>query len=291
MKARVKEEALLMEFVHGLLGSASSTSVRKMLKTGRVKVDGEPVLRGDVIVEPGQSVEVLPTGEATVVRREHVPKLPFRILYEDADLVAVDKPAGLLTMGNAKERDRTAYRLLSGYLKATEGKRVFIIHRLDRDVSGVIVFAKSEAAKRTVQKGWEHARKTYYAAVHGRPKGKSGTVRNWLAENTAMKAYVSEEGKEGAREAVTNWSVVSEQTGYTVLKVEIETGRKHQIRVHMAGLGCPIVGDKVYGVKGQDPALPGLKYGIGLHAARLEFTHPTSGRTLKLRATLPAWAK
>jgi 23S rRNA pseudouridine1911/1915/1917 synthase len=195
----------------------------------------------------------------------------------------VDKTAGLLSIATDKEHHKTLYRMVSDYVKeATDGRgRIFIVHRLDRDVSGVMVFAKDEPTKRRLQKGWAAAEKIYHAVVEGRPPAAEGTIRTWLRENSAYRVHVCGKTAPGARVAVTHYRVIKDVAPYCTVEVRIETGRKHQIRVHLAKLGCPIVGDDIYGTAASGG-------GMALHAHSLTFNHPSTGRRTTITSDLPS---
>lgn len=256
-----------------MLGSATRTTVRKLIKNGRVAVDGMVQTRPDFTVRSGQTLEISP-------RRRARP--PFTILLEDDHLVAVDKPAGLLSIATGKEQHKTLYRMVTDYVRETTGgpDRIYIVHRLDRDVSGVMVFAKDAPAKLRLQERWAGAEKIYHAVVYGRPPADEGTVRNWLCENQAHRVYACDKGAPGAREAVTHYRVIKAGARYCAVEVRIETGRKHQIRVHMAGLGCPVAGDDTYGTETSCQEL-------ALHAHSLAFNHPSTGRRTTVTSRLP----
>ena len=273
----VEEETTLLPFLLLQVRDKSRNTVKGLLSRRQVLLDGRVVTRFDTPLRPGQRVELLPRAAAGLA------ELPFPILYEDGGLIAVDKPAGLLSVGNEKERRRTAYRAVSDYVKAREpGRRVFIVHRLDRDTSGVLVFAKEEGLKRALQDSWEKAvkKRGYTAVVEGAPPRREGTVRSWLRETATHLVYSGPRGG-GAKEAVTRYRAAAENRGYTLVRVEIDTGRKNQIRVHMGDLGCPIAGDRQYGAK-TDPLGR-----LALHADTLIFTEPRTGRELRLEAPVP----
>ena len=274
----VEEETTLLPFLLLRVKDKSRNTVKGLLSRRQVLVDGKVVTRFDTPLTPGQTVELLPKSAAGAA------ELPFPILYEDAGLIAVDKPAGLLSMGNERERRRTAYRAVSEYVKAREpGRRLFIVHRLDRDTSGVLVFAKDEGLKRALQDNWEKLVKQrgYTAAVEGTLPQAEGTVRSWLHETATHLVYSGPRGRD-AKEAVTHYRAVMERRGYTLAEVEIDTGRKNQIRVHMGDLGCPIAGDRQYGAE-TDPMGR-----LALHAGVLVLTDPRTKKDLTLKAPLPA---
>lgn len=273
----VEEETTLLPFLLLRVRDKSRNTVKGLLSRRQVLVDGEVVTRFDAPLAPGQRVELLPKDSAGAA------ELPFPILYEDTGLIAVDKPAGLLSMGNERERRRTAYRAVSDYVKAREpGRRIFIVHRLDRDTSGVLVFAKDEKLKRALQDNWENVvkKRGYLATVEGTLPQREGMVRSYLHETATHLVYSGPRGRQ-AKEAVTRYRMVAENRGYTLAAVEIDTGRKNQIRVHMQDLGCPIAGDRQYGAQ-TDPMGR-----LALHADVLVLTDPRTRRALTLRAPLP----
>jgi len=207
------------------------------------------------------------------------------ILYEDADILVVDKPAGLLTISTTRDKTRTAYFVLTDYVRkgyAKSPKRLFIVHRLDRDTSGVLVFAKTEEAKLRLQDEWQETEKHYLAVVHGRVARTSQTITTYLAENTAHVVYSTRNAAEG-KLSHTAYRVLRETKDFTLLEVELLTGRKHQIRVHLAGIGHPVVGDTKYG-RAKDSHRR-----LALHARSLSLTHPASGKRLTFEAPVPAF--
>ncbi|OGG98885.1 MAG: RNA pseudouridine synthase [Candidatus Lambdaproteobacteria bacterium RIFOXYD1_FULL_56_27] len=206
------------------------------------------------------------------IRRRHQPK-GITILYDDKDIMVVDKAPGLLTIGTDKERLKTAYALLTDYVKKGSQKskaRLFIVHRLDQDTSGVLVFAKTEAAKITLQSQWDQNEKKYLALAHGHFTAPAGEFRSYLTENQALRVYSTPDTSLG-KLSVTEYKVIEERQGLSLLELRLVTGRKHQIRVHLAEAGHPIYGDKRYG-QGDKEAKR-----LGLHAKSIAFAHPTSG--------------
>ena len=205
------------------------------------------------------------------------------ILYEDRDILVVDKANGLLTISSDKVKEKTAYYLLNEYVRKgnlKSRKRVFIVHRLDRDTSGVLVFAKSEAAKRYLQQNWQGFEKTYYAVVYGVPGEKEGVITSYLAENRARRVYSTDDPQKG-KLARTGYCVLRESPEYSLLEIDLATGRKNQIRVHLAEKGYPVVGDKKYGKKDT-----GIKR-LALHAATLTISHPHTKEEMTFRADIP----
>jgi RluA family pseudouridine synthase len=207
------------------------------------------------------------------------------IVHEDRDVLVVDKPAGLLTIATDRDKSRTAYFILTDYVRkgsARSQKRLFIVHRLDRETSGILVFAKNEEAKIRLQGQWGETEKAYLAVVHGKLEKTSDTIATYLAENNAHVVYSTPDARKG-KLSRTVYRVLGERKGFSLLEVTLLTGRKHQIRVHLAGIGHPIVGDRKYG-KGC-----GSDTRLALHARSISFKHPVSGERLTFEAEAPAY--
>jgi len=207
------------------------------------------------------------------------------ILYEDRDILVVDKVAGLLTMSDSKGPCTTAHELLNNYVRRGNSKsrhRIYIVHRLDRETSGVIVFAKSEQAKQYLQDEWQNFQKKYYAVVCGKIGEKEGLITSYLAENSAFKMYSTSDEKTG-KLAKTAYRVLKEAPDFSLLEVELLTGRKNQIRVHLADKGCPVAGDEKYGDKNKS-----FKK-LTLHSASLTLTHPYSKEKMTFISLVPAY--
>ncbi|MGH7833805.1 MAG: RluA family pseudouridine synthase [Candidatus Binatia bacterium] len=218
------------------------------------------------------------------IRKRRLPR-GIVILHEDRDILVVDKPAGLLTIGTDTDKTRTAYFVLTDYIRKGYSKsrnRIFIVHRLDRETSGIIVFAKNVQAKLRLQGQWRETEKKYLAIVHGRCEKTSGTITTYLAENKAHVVYSTPDTKEG-RLARTAYRVLKQTKDFALLEVRLLTGRKHQIRVHLAGIGHAVVGDNKYGQENR--ARPRL----ALHARSIAFKHPFSGEQLTFQTELPAY--
>jgi 23S rRNA pseudouridine1911/1915/1917 synthase len=261
----VRLDARLRELFVGV----SSRTLKQWLEGGRVRVGGVVVRRGDVEVASGDRVDLgMPR-----------PKFPalLGLVFEDDDVLVVDKPPGLLTIATERERERTAYRLLAEYLGAhgrsaparPGAPRLFIVHRLDRETSGLLVFAKSFAAKRRLQEQFEArgVERRYFALVEGVMRDDEGTLRSRLAEGRSLKVRAVRRGAEG-REAITRYRVLIRGPAATLVELSLVTGRRGQIRAQLAALGHPIVGDRAHGAR-HDPARR-----LCLHATRLGFVHP-----------------
>jgi 23S rRNA pseudouridine1911/1915/1917 synthase len=204
-------------------------------------------------------------------------------VFEDADLLVVDKPAGLLTIATEAERERTLYAAVGRYLRDKRpSERVFIVHRLDRDASGLVVFAKHPAVKRGLQEQFaaHTAGRRYVAIVEGRYPRDEETLRSHLLETRARKSHSTPAGA-GSQLAVTHVRVAARSARCTRLELRLETGRKHQIRVQLAERGHPIVGDRRYGATVRSGRL-------ALHGVELSFVHPRTGQAMTFRSPLPS---
>jgi RluA family pseudouridine synthase len=248
-----------------------------MLLEGRVRHNGEVC---KIANRPTAAGDVVELGERTSATRwVH----GIEIIYEDEDLLVVHKPEGLLTVATLHERDRTAYALLRAHLRERESrKKLFIVHRLDKFVSGLLVFAKSEGVKASLQRLFRNhdIERRYWAVVEGRVEADNGTIRSRLAEHRNGRMH-STEDEESGKIAVTHYRVIKRLSNLTALEIALETGRKNQIRVHLSELGHPIVGDKSYGST-MDPIGR-----IGLHAFCLGFVHPRKKTPLLFRTDAP----
>ena len=206
-----------------------------------------------------------------------------KIVFEDRSVIVVDKPEGLLTIATSTERSKTAYALLREYVNSKRPpEKLFIVHRLDREASGLLAFAKTIEAKERLQDQFkEHsAGRRYVAVVEGHVKAKDFTIRSYLTENAAYRVYSTKNTKIG-KLAVTHVHVLRSKPKTTVLEVRLETGRKHQIRVHLAENGNPIVGDKNYGSR-TNPIRR-----MALHGAHLDFRHPDTGKLMQFDSPTP----
>ena len=218
--------------------------------------------------------------------KRHQPR-GLTILHEDRDILVVNKVSGLLTVSSDRVRENTAFYLLNEYVRKGNSKsrrRIFIVHRLDRETSGVLVFAKSESAKRYLQGEWHSFQKTYHALVHGTLPKAEGVITSYLAENSIHRMYSVTDPRKG-KLAKTRYRVHRESSQYSLLEIELLTGRKHQIRVHLSENGYPVLGDKKYGKKRK-----GIKR-LALHATAITIFHPHSKEKMYFSTTIPAYFK
>ncbi len=278
----VAADCLLQDF---LLQSRSpllnKTKIKQLLKFGAILVNGEKTHFYREELTAGDIVEILDKNQSIAQKSRE--DLRLKIIFEDSDILVVEKPSGLLTMGTEEEKRQTLYFKLTEYVRLQDKKnRIFIVHRLDRDASGLIVFAKTEQAKKALQENWQTATKRYYAVAEGCPDRKSGVIDAPLCEDAFRRVFVASKSRPNARDAVTLYRVISENKSYSLVEVELKTGRKNQIRVHLASLGCPIAGDTKYGAKTN----PFKR--LALHAYFLSFTHPRTRETKTFQTPLPS---
>ena len=273
----VAEHTTLLPFLLTTIKGKSRNNIKSLLSHKLVTVDGKPTSQFDTPLAPGQVVTIL---SVPAPRQD---ALPFPLLYEDEHIIVVNKPAKLLSVANEKEKTRTAYHMVTDYVKNQHiDNRIFVIHRLDRDTSGVLMFAKDAQTKELFQSRWNEivTRRGYQAVVEGIPRRASDTIKTHLVETKTHLIFSGEPGR-NAQEAITNYKMVKAGSGYALLDISIDTGRKNQIRVHMAEMGNPIAGDKQYGA-GTNP--------IGrlcLHANELSFVHPITGKPTTFIAKTP----
>lgn len=276
----VEEPSELLAFLFARRPEVKRTTLRQWLKYGSVEVNGRPITRSKHLLRIGDSVAIRAKDE---VRALALLPPGMKIWFEDATLIVVEKPENLLSMASATERKKTVYAFLTSYLRRGDPrsrKRVWIVHRLDRESSGLMVFAKTQAAKRALQARWSKAEKRYLAVVEGAPPADHGLLRSHLDESGPFKVY-SAPPSGRTRLAVTRYRVMKRTATRALLELTPETGRRNQIRVHLADAGCPILGDEKYGAS-TNPARR-----MGLHASFLEFEHPLSGERLKFESSLP----
>ena len=274
----VEAPAPLLEFLYAAMPERKKTAVKSLLKYGHVMVGGEVVRQFDHPLTPGMTVSVNFTRPFVVFYNRRV-----KLVYEDDDIIVINKGYGLLSMGNDKIKDGTAYSIIREYIKTKDPRnKLFIVHRLDQHTSGLMVFAKSIEAKEALQHNWNNMvlRRQYVCVVEGKVLQPQGEVRGLLAENSQHIVYVTDDPKIG-KPALTRYSVVKSANGYTLLEVELETGRKNQIRVHMKELGHPIVGDRKYGAK----TSPINR--LALHAMTLRFVHPITKKLMDFSTPIP----
>jgi 23S rRNA pseudouridine1911/1915/1917 synthase len=275
-------QPLLQDWLRRRFPQAKQTTLRQMLQAGRVRVNGQVVRQMKRPVTPEDRIEV-----ADHTKRDEPPQLPslhpLKLVYEDDDLVVVDKPPGLLTSTVPREPRVTALAIVQQYVSARQPKApVGLIHRLDRDASGLLVFSKSDLAYRSLkQQFFEHSvERVYLAITHGVPTPPAGRIESRLVELPDGSVRTSRRPG-GGELAISQYEMLERSNGFAAVRVTLHTGRKHQIRAQLSERGVPIVGDRVYG-KGDDGA-PRLM----LAAVVLGFVHPRTGKTLRFDLPVP----
>jgi 23S rRNA pseudouridine1911/1915/1917 synthase len=264
----------LLERLRAQYPDASSRSLKHWLEHGRVEVNGRVLRDGRADVTSADRIELGRRGSVPFPR-------PLRLIHEDNDVLVIEKPPRLLSIATEREHGRTAYRLIWDYLQAARPpRRPFIVHRLDRETSGLMVFAKSERAKRELQTQFEsrQVERVYVAIVEGRVRDDTGILESRLVQDRGLRVRAAAKG----RQAITRYRVRARRRDTTVLDLSLGTGRRHQIRVQLADLGHPILGDAEHGSR-RNP------FGrMCLHATRLGFAHPGSGTAVRFESVPPA---
>ena len=274
---KVKKECELLEFLLETFSNQSRNSVKSLLSSHRVSVDGAPTSQFNFKLYPEDTVII----SNAPIRRKTRSNLP--IIYEDDDIIVINKPSGLLSIASDNEKNSTAYRMLSDYVQQKDKhNRIFVVHRLDEDTSGVLMVAKNVKIQQALQNNWNDIvkKRGYYAIVEGVMEKKSDTIKSYLKKNSQNLMYSSKKAGDGQL-AITHYKVIKGNDKYTLLDVNIDTGRKNQIRVHLGEKGHHIIGDDKYG----EPANPIKR--LGLHAYELDLIHPFTGKLVKFKAPMP----
>jgi 23S rRNA pseudouridine1911/1915/1917 synthase len=274
----VTEKTELMKFLLEKLSGKGRNHVKGLLARGQVSVEGKITTKYNHPLEIGQKVVI---NRSQVGNEEKLTGL--KILYEDQDLIVINKEAGLLSIASEKEKSETAQHILMEHVRIVNPKnRIFVVHRLDRDTSGVMMYAKSKMVQQTLQNSWKETvyDRKYIALVEGAVQKSEGTITSWLKETKTLRMY-SSPIPNGGQKAVTHYKVLQKVQNHSLLEVKLETGRKNQIRVHMQDIGHSIVGDKKYGST-QNPIGR-----MGLHALEINFVHPTTGEFMHFETEIP----
>lgn len=264
-------ETTLLKSISIFKKDLSNKTIKNYIKNGMVKVNNKVITNSSFLLHDNDKIEITYT-------KNKINDYNLEILYEDDCLIAINKPEGLLSISNDKEKVITAYRMVSDYVKRNDHKYIFVVHRLDQDTSGILLFCKDEKIRDKMQDNWNTIvkKRGYLAIVDGKMNG-SGTIHTFLKENKQQFIYSAKEGKE----AITHYSVIKNNNSYSLVQVFIDTGRRNQIRVHLSERGYPIVGDKKYKCK-TNPVKR-----LCLHANILEFIHPLTKKLIHIESELP----
>ena len=275
MKLIVKNEGELLDYLYNNL-DIPKKRIKQYLTHGSIYVNNSRVKQYNYKLFPGMNI-VIDTDS------KNKKSLPFDIVFEDDNIIVVNKPSGLLTISTSKEKERTLFHIVREYLVSKDkNSKVFIVHRLDKDTSGIVILAKNEKIKKQLQDNWNEyvSLREYVAIVHGHLKKKNDKIVQMLSETKTNLVYVSK--KDDAKEAITNYKVIKENDDYSLVNINIETGRKNQIRVAFSSLGNPILGDKKYS---------NIKDGLNrlyLHANRLKIYYPIIKKDILFEVANPS---
>lgn len=275
---RVASRCELLPFLMSLPLRLSRKRAKDLLRFLAVTVPRKAKVRHDTQLEPGDVVTISVRKQ---LRDAALERHRLRLVHLDDAIVVIDKPSGLLSMGSEREKERTAHRILNEHLKALAKsplQQAFIVHRLDRETSGLMLFARNESTQAALQQNWKNITKRYLAVVEGAPSNAQGTLKDNLVESKSFKVHRVDKGGELA---ITHYRVLRRHRDKSLLELTLETGRKNQIRVQLAALGHPIVGDRKYAAR-TDPARR-----LALHSCELKFRHPVSGASMEFRSALP----
>lgn len=273
----VKENDTLLHFLFEVLSDQSKTTVKSLLAHKQIGVNGRATTHFDAVLKAGNVVNVGFDKNSSAFSH---PML--NIIYEDESLIVIDKMSGLLSMSTERDKEKTAYHILSDYVKRRNPRnRVFILHRLDRETSGIMMFAKDMKVQEILQKDWDQSvlERKYIAVIEGCPAKENGKIKSYIAENSAFIVHTS--NAQNGKLAITNYKILKSNKLYSLVELDLETGRKNQIRVHMQELGHPIAGDKKYGAK-SNPINR-----LALHAFKLRFIHPISRKEMNFDTPIP----
>lgn len=275
MKISVNQTSTLFEFLSQQYPDSPRTRIKKLLQSGTVRVNDHSVTLNSFQLKPGDTVDINLHPGAVIKKT-----LPFPVLYEDQHIIVIEKPAGIST--SSVDGSNSIQKIISAHLRQlSKGNvRAFVVHRLDKEVSGVLLFAKSEIAMNNLKDRWKETEKHYYALAEGVPAESEGTIKSWLIEDKSLKMHSVKESAE-AKFSITHYKTIKQVANNTLLDVNIETGRKNQIRVHLSDIGCPIVGDRKYGASAE------FLRRIRLHAYSLLFPHPITGEMITIMSSMP----
>lgn len=277
MILKPEREIPLLEFLFEAMPDKSRTTVKSYLTKRRVSVNNLTTTQFNYPLRAGDRVEI-GGGRATPTPKSQ----QLRVVYEDSDIIVIDKRNGLLSIGTDKEQKRTAYYILSDYVKQQSAdNKIFVVHRLDRETSGLMMFAKSESIQERLQRGWHKLvlDRRYVAVIEGALPNAEGVIDAPLTQDRNHKMWVTRPGE--GEEATTYYTTLRKGEHYSLVDLQLVTGKKNQLRAHLEWKGTPIAGDKKYGAKSNPAAR------VCLHAYKLSIIHPTTGKQLDFDTRIP----
>lgn len=273
------EESTLMQCLEAKLTDHKRTSIKALMKYNQVALNSMPTSQFDQPVHAGDTLSVNFTRPFVVFSHPRI-----KLVYEDNDIIVINKGSGILSVSTDNVKDGTAYSILRDYLKKKDPRlMLFVVHRLDRDTSGLMMFAKNVEAKEAMQHNWNNMvlGRRYVVVVEGKVEQEEGVVKSYLAETSQFEVYSTQNPDEGQL-AITRFKRLQCNNGYSLMELSLDTGRKNQIRVHMKDLGHPIVGDRKYGAKASPI------HRLGLHARTLHFAHPVTKKEMLFETPIPS---
>jgi 23S rRNA pseudouridine1911/1915/1917 synthase len=275
LKTTVNKSFTLIEFLVEQYPDSPRTRIKKLLQSGTIRINDKSVTTHSYPLKPGDIVDI-----NTHAGKSAKAGLPFPVLYEDQDIIVVDKPVRIPT--SSTDGSLSIQEIISEFLKKqSKGRtRAHVVHRLDKEVSGALLFAKSHDIMNIIKDKWKETEKHYYALVEGIPVKPEDTIESWLIEDKSQKVHSTRESA-NAKFSITNYKTIKVTHNCALLDVRTETGRKNQIRVHLSDIGCPIVGDRKYG------ASEDYIRRIRLHAYSLSFPHPVTGEIMTINSPMP----
>jgi RluA family pseudouridine synthase len=279
-KFKCLENKELLDFLRETLTNKSKNNLKSLLAKEMVLVNGSITREYNHKLSKGDIIEI----RETKIRTNNNYNKEIKVLYEDEDIIVINKPCGLLSIATSKEKEYTLYHFISTHLKErNKNNKVFIIHRLDKDTSGIVIFAKNQKTKNLFQNNWDKIirGRYYYAVVNGTLKKKEGTIKEYLIENDKTYMVYSTNNQKEGKLAITDYKVVKENKNYSLLDINIKTGRKKQIRVALKDIGNPIVGDKKYG-DGKSSINR-----MALHQYKLELMDPRTNKFIRFKTDMP----
>jgi len=270
----------LMKFLLAEMKGKNRNNIKSLLSNKQVIVNGKVESQFNFMLKPGDEIKI---SNERLKQTEQMTARGFSIVYEDEHLIVIDKHAGILSIATKGEKNYTAYSFLSRHVKyQNPSNKIFVVHRLDRETSGLMVFARSAKVQKLLQENWNEniLERTYIAITQGVVPEDEGTIQSYLHESKALMVY-STEDPDGGKLAITNFKVLKRSDQFTLLEVRLDTGRKNQIRVHMSDYGYPLINDKKYGATANPIGR------LGLHARVLSFIHPITRQPLRFQTAIP----